>query len=389
MTLRLSNLFEAQLKAIMSKKTPKRKPTRLTRRPRRPATGTSSNPVPGPSRDARPLTADDSDEDDMLSPRMVRIIRRGATSQTNGVSSSHTYHSAAEAVGGPNVATGRPTRRPQQNVQQPVASTSAASGSVPRRSRREEREVNEDSDSDSFGSSSSSSDSDGSAGDLPLASLGGNKNSQSRRRPNAASDPSYSDDSEESYNPTVRGSRQAAKRAVTESARKRRPEKNGSKPVSRKTNGRAVERSKRNTRPNGVSRIDDDNDDDDDEDEDVEVEATEDEPDAIDEDDDANDEDYNVSRTPKKSRSAKRPNRAKKNNVLDTSSDENAKRRSTRKPQRYESDHSYHIDPSRSNGTSGTHRRRIQLDSDPEPEEAARPKRPNRQPTTQQVIVTS
>lgn len=376
MTLRLSNLFEAQLKAMMGKRTattPKRKPTRPTnRRPRRPAAGaTSSNPVAGPSREPQPSVSE-TEEDDLLSPRMVRIIMRGGMPNQNGLPSTG-YPTQAPTVqmSGPSTASNRPTRRPQPNNQHPIASTSAApvaSSSRNTRNNGAAMEQNEDSDESDVFSTSTTSDSEGSVEDRPLASLGGvAKSSQSRRRPPAASDPSYSDDSEESYNPSARGSRQVAKRSVGGSAKKRRPDRNGSKPSGR-SNGRTVDRSKRNKKQNESEHITDD----DDEDEDVQVEATDDEePDGVDEDDE-NDEDYNVNTTPKKSRTS-RPTRAKKN-VLGSSSDENSRRRSARKPQRYESDHSYHLNPNTANG-NGTHRRRIQMESDPEPEQAPRSRR--------------
>lgn len=380
MTLRLSNLFEAQLKAMMGKRTantPKRKPTRTTnRRPRRPAAG-ASNPQPGTSREL--VESRSETEDDLLSPRMVRVIMRGGMPHQNGNSATaYPAQAPSDPIPGPSTASSRPTRRPQHNVQQPVASTSTAHvvASSSRGTRNvnngADRHENEDSDdSDVFNGSSSTSDSEGSAEDRPLAPVGGaTRSSHSRRRPHAASDPSYSDDSEESYNPSARGSRPIAKRNVGGSAKKRRPDKNGSKPA-RKTNGRVGgDRSKRNRKQNEDEHMSDD-DDDDDEDEDLQVDETDDEPDMVDEDD-ANDEDYNVNTTPKKSRTA-RPTRAKRN-VLDSSSDENSKRRSARKPQRYESDHSYHLNANTSNGNN-THRRRIHMESDPEPEQTTRSRR--------------
>lgn len=339
MTLRLANLFEAQLKAmsVSSRKAYKLRPPRKTMNTRGTAnggTGTSRTAAIAAAAAtaaaaAASYNSNDSDDDSIQTERPAaarngRQLRRNPaahTSNSNGVSSSmHADHN--EPMPGPSTSSGRFQRR------------------APRQSQSPSRDVDDLSDSPSS-SSTSDGDSDDDAA-LPLSSLG--VSSKQRKK----IDDSNSD-SGESYKPNRRN---AHSRKNKKSQRK---SKKNDKDSMKRGGGGSLRSATKTTKRRRNDRSDE-NDDDEDDDYDANVDNH---------DDDINDEDYNVHRTPKK-RSPARPRRTKKHSNMDTSSAEDSKRKSGSKRMRhYESDHSYHMNTA----PSSAHKRRISMDTESESEQ--------------------
>lgn len=341
MTLRLSSLFEAQLKAMSASK---RKAYKL-RSPRKTMnTRATANGGPGTSRTAAIAAAaaaavaaaasynsNDSDDDSIQTARPAaarngRQLRRNPathSSNSNGVSSSmHAGAVNSEPVPGPSTSSGRGQRR------------------VPRRSRSPSHDVDDLSDSPSSSSTSDGeSDDDSSTAALPLSSLG----VSSRQRKKIGGSNS---DSEESYKPNRRNAHPRKNKK-----NQRKSQKKDKDPMKKSGGGSLRSATKATKRRNDKS---DESDNDEDDDYDVNVDNH---------DDDVNDEDYNVHSTPKK-RSPARPRRTKKHSNIDTSSAEDTKRKSGSK-RRYESDHSYHMN----SAPSSAHKRRIQLGTESESEQ--------------------
>lgn len=316
MTLRLSNLFEDQLKTIsrsinLNKERYRKKPTatqadrngRLLKMTTR-ATATASTS----QRNHHPNESDDDDDDDApIQPKPERIsARRNRVHATNGVSSSSIY--AADTVSGPSTSSAALSRRPT--------------------SRSHSQELNVETDSTTSSSDSSDSD-DTDSNDIPISALSVNSKQRKKVIRNF--------DSEDSYKPNSR--RKVMKKTDKKTMKKAKRLKQIKRKEIFKTNSRSAGRP---AKPRAAYTD--------------------------------NDEDYNVnSRSAATSPNKRTPARSSKTNVRpqtgsSNNSEEDPKEKKTRRAQRTSIvDHSYHLPT-----TSST--RRMQLESESE-NEIARPTR--------------